>query len=185
MFGYLVKHHRGAGLKGGLPSQFSCMAVQITQQDVEIAELSLRASTTNLPKSKRKYVKGRSIYLGVMKGGISTDTLTPHGTLLCEVFNGILRNYIQELPFEWCSLVINYNTQSKPHKDSRNKVGLMSVIGAFGSFTGGGDLQFYEADNDEMVPVGEPIDIHNKLLMFDGRRPVSYTHLTLPTNREV
>ena len=151
------------------------MAVNILPQDVEIVEECLRAHAADIPRSSRKYVKGRSIYLGIMKGGLSPDTRTAHGEHLCQVLNGLLKKYAHEMPFEWCSLVINFATKSDPHK-----VGTTSVIATFGDFTDG-QLQMYEPSGDEFVPVGEKLDVRHKLLNFDARnRP----HGNLPYDGE-
>jgi hypothetical protein len=68
-------------------------------------------------KSPRAAVKGSSLFLGVLRRGLTKTSLTREGGMVCQLLNHILMTYN---PHTFTSIVINYNTTSTPHLDTKN-----------------------------------------------------------------
>jgi hypothetical protein len=120
---------------------------------------TLRANVKIIPNSSRQYVKGRSLFLGLFRRGISKVTLTEEGKQIARLLNHVLYNHAPDHHFT--SIVVNFCTHSEKHKDVKNTGS--SIITALGDFSNG-ELLIWEDDTSNP----QSHDIKGRLLTFDG-----------------
>ena len=112
-------------------------------------------------RSPRTAVRGMSMFLGVLRKGITKTTLTEAGMQVCQLLNHVLTSYH---PHTYTSIVINHNTTSTPHKDTKNTG--PSTITTLGDFTDGGNFLIWHDNNLENPPT--EVEIRGKLHVFTG-----------------
>ena len=129
------------------------------EQDIAMAVLSKYAAI--IPRSTRKYIKGRTLFLGCMQSKIAPETFTAAGHEIATTLLGLLHRHFPE--FLVSSIAINHNTMSTKHSDGRNA--FKSAIVSLGSHTGG-DLLIYP-DGIDTKP--DELIIHNRITVYDGQ----------------
>ena len=80
---------------------------------------------------------------------------------VCQLLNHVLTSYH---PHTYTSIVINHNTTSTPHKDTKNTG--PSTITTLGDFTDGGNFLIWHDNNLENPPT--EVEIRGKLHVFTG-----------------
>ena len=118
-------------------------------------------------KSNRSYISGRSMMLGwtdiVARRRISQRTLQEKNCHLQKVVNRVVReNFVG---FEWCSMMVTWQTHSRPHTDDGN-VG-MSVVLVLGDVPMGQGELFYTGSTDENHVL---IARCNQMSLLDGHQ---------------
>ena len=113
-------------------------------------------------KSPRAAVKGSSLFLGVLRRGLTKTSLTREGGMVCQLLNHILMTYN---PHTFTSIVINYNTTSTPHMDTKN-TGPSTILALGGFSHDGGKLQLWHDGNIQNPPT--EVDIRGSLFVFPG-----------------
>ena len=127
---------------------------------------------TNIIKDRKR---PKSLVLGVRSpfflAARKDKTLNPHLTKHTQTAKGFeIYKLIYKLiglcypDFEFNQIIINFNTEFIPHKDSKNKNN-SSFMMTVGGFTGG-RLKLFEDDTQESF---ELIDINEKPILFDGK----------------
>ena len=136
----------------------------VPAEDLDLVLLVLRKHIAEIPRSNRKYVKGRTLYLGCLQSKIADATFTDMGREIVTALLPLLHRFFPNFPVS--SIAINYNTRSTWHSDGRNK--FLSAIMSLGMHTGGNLLVLQETGTPGLQP--DQLIIKDRITIFDGQK---------------
>ena len=79
----------------------------VPAEDLDLVLLVLRKHIAEIPRSNRKYVKGRTLYLGCLQSKIADATFTDMGREIVTALLPLLHRFFPNFPVS--SIAINYN----------------------------------------------------------------------------